>query len=230
MSLKVPARHGLSKWIGKLVRSMNMRNTQFTSSNFISNEMEVNGNALHTRMEHGVGANISGTYIVTIDDWSGWDWNFQLLKKIHDRLPTLLRRRGFIGPSVCAFCHSDSESLDHLLLDCQFIRDIWHHITNAFLISLDFSAGFHHLVIQAMDLSFSSQVSVLWPTAFMTCGPYGIFAIDVSLMTGIFPVTTFYPSSGRQLRRSAFSVLVLWIIHRLIFFVSMLLAFQVFPV
>lgn len=30
--------------------------------------MEVNGNALHTRMEHGVGANISGTYIVTIDD------------------------------------------------------------------------------------------------------------------------------------------------------------------
>lgn len=84
-------------------------------------------------------------------------------------IPTLLRRRGFIGPSVCAFCHSDSESLDHLLLDCQFIRDIWHHITNAFLISLDFSAGFHHLVIQAMDLSFSSQVSVLWPTAFMTC-------------------------------------------------------------
>lgn len=84
MSLKVPARHGLSKWIGKLVRSMNMRNTQFTSSNLISNEMEVNGNALHTRMEHGVGANISGTYIVTIDDWSGWDWNFQLLKKIHD--------------------------------------------------------------------------------------------------------------------------------------------------
>lgn len=31
-----------------------------------------------------VGANISGTYIVTIYDWSGLDWNFQLLKKIHD--------------------------------------------------------------------------------------------------------------------------------------------------
>lgn len=61
-----------------------MRKTQFTSINFISNEMEVNGNALHTRMEHGVGANISGTYIVTIDDWSGLDWNFQPLKKIHD--------------------------------------------------------------------------------------------------------------------------------------------------
>jgi hypothetical protein len=56
LSLKVPARHELSKWIGKLVRSMNMRNMQFTSSNLISNKMEVNGNALHTRMEHGVGA------------------------------------------------------------------------------------------------------------------------------------------------------------------------------
>lgn len=49
-----------------------MRKTQLTSSNLISNEMKVNGNALHTRMEHGVvGANISGTDIVTIDDWSG---------------------------------------------------------------------------------------------------------------------------------------------------------------
>jgi len=84
MSFKVPARHGLSKWISKLVRSMNMRNTQFTSSNWISNEMEVNGDVHHTRMEHEVVANITGTYIVTIDGWSGWDLKFQLLKKIHD--------------------------------------------------------------------------------------------------------------------------------------------------
>lgn len=88
--------------------------------------------------------------------------SFVLWRAILGRLPILdvLQRRGFIGPSVCIFCCSASESLDHLLLDCALVREVWSRLASAFQLSLDLSAGFHHLVVQAMNCSLAHRYSL----------------------------------------------------------------------
>lgn len=36
-----------------------------------------------------------------------------------------LRRRGFIGPSLCVMCHQEEESINHLLFECSNAKTIW---------------------------------------------------------------------------------------------------------
>jgi hypothetical protein len=40
----------------------------------------------------------------------------------------ILIKRGIIGPSRCALCGEAEETLNHLFVDCNFTKDIWHSI------------------------------------------------------------------------------------------------------
>ena len=46
---------------------------------------------------------------------------------LHNKLLTAenLRKRGILGPSRCALCHSSEESSSHLFLQCEFSRLAW---------------------------------------------------------------------------------------------------------
>lgn len=63
------------------------------------------------------------------------------------------------SPSFCSFCFSQSESVDHIFVDCWFAKALWSRLASAFLISLDLEGGFLHLCVQAMRLNFSPQMS-----------------------------------------------------------------------
>ncbi|XP_021716616.1 uncharacterized protein LOC110684467 [Chenopodium quinoa] len=55
-------------------------------------------------------------------------WKLFIWKKFHNALPVAdtLRTKGRPVDPVCSFCFQDSETTEHLLLRCSFIRRLWH--------------------------------------------------------------------------------------------------------
>ncbi|XP_019155210.1 PREDICTED: uncharacterized protein LOC109152089 [Ipomoea nil] len=49
--------------------------------------------------------------------------------------PDTLQRFGFSMPSVCPFCRRDSASLDHCLLSCASVQDVWIYFADIFALS-----------------------------------------------------------------------------------------------
>lgn len=43
-----------------------------------------------------------------------------------------LKRRGFELPSRCPLCEREEESVDHLLLNCSIIKEIWNKLREKF--------------------------------------------------------------------------------------------------
>jgi hypothetical protein len=46
-----------------------------------------------------------------------------------------LRRQGFQLINRCCLCKKDEETINHLLLHCQYAADIWHLVLNRFWVS-----------------------------------------------------------------------------------------------
>ena len=71
-------------------------------------------------------------------------WNFPLMPKIdffcwtaaHQSILTgdNLKIRGMEGPSRCPLCCSEEETMDHLLLNCPFSKEVWSEVL---LLNLD---------------------------------------------------------------------------------------------
>lgn len=47
---------------------------------------------------------------------------------MHGRILTWenLRKRGMIGPSKCVTCSKEEEMTGHLLLECEWVSEVWH--------------------------------------------------------------------------------------------------------
>lgn len=111
-------------------------------------------------------------------NWGDWIWSSYIpprrsittWKAIHNKLPTLdnLRTIGFMGPSICIFCMSNEEDMDHMLVRCTFTHTIWLRIFDIFHLTMPDFNGFHELVLFAMARRFSTQVSALWRLVFVT--------------------------------------------------------------
>jgi hypothetical protein len=52
-----------------------------------------------------------------------------------------LTKRGMIGPSRCALCGAKEESLNHLMVDCLFTKDIWNSILNELKLKRKWGGG-----------------------------------------------------------------------------------------
>ncbi|KAK0574979.1 hypothetical protein LWI29_031982 [Acer saccharum] len=92
---------------------------------------------------------------------SALTWHLLLNRlPIEDRLC----RAGFHLASRCSVCGASSESSDHLFLRCPLAAALWEAVFSTFQrhISADSWSSFFS---QAMSVSFSDQVRVLWITA-----------------------------------------------------------------
>jgi hypothetical protein len=49
----------------------------------------------------------------------------------------VLRKRGWQGPGICPLCNRASEDIHHLLIHCDFTKDVWNRLLQHF--SLTFS-------------------------------------------------------------------------------------------
>ena len=87
-----------------------------------------------------------------------------LWKVLHKRLATdeNLKKRGIFLASRCHFCEKEEESLDHLLLRCDFSKSLWSYLATLFEKTLQFSDNFEEFFILAMKSSFSPQIRSLW--------------------------------------------------------------------
>jgi len=73
-------------------------------------------------------------------------WNYTAVPKIdlfcwkvgHSSILTgeNLKRRGLEGPSRCALCNSEEESINHLLLTCPYAKEVWNLVLNQMHIDL----------------------------------------------------------------------------------------------
>lgn len=116
------------------------------------------------------------TFPTTI--WGTWIWaafipprrSLTVWRAIYDRLPTLdnLRVTGFTGPSICIFCMSTGEALDHILVSCPFIRTIWSRLFDMFNVHLPDFYSFNELLLYTLSQRFSPQVMALWRLTIIT--------------------------------------------------------------
>jgi ribonuclease HI/exonuclease III len=72
-------------------------------------------------------------------------WNYHSIPKVdlfiwtlaHKSIPTgeNLKRRGWEGPFRCPLCCQEEETMDHLLLNCNYSKEVWKKITGLQLIT-----------------------------------------------------------------------------------------------
>ena len=84
MSLEMFAGESFGEGVSKLILCINMRHTQLMARHLIPNKEKINGNMLHAAMEDGIGTDISGTHIVTVDDRGGRYLYLKFLEKVTD--------------------------------------------------------------------------------------------------------------------------------------------------
>jgi len=75
------------------------------------------------------------------DGWKNCYWSWYLPPKIkfftwmliEHKINTwdILLRKGWTGPSYCHLCQRDSESINHLFINCQFFKQVWTITTSA---------------------------------------------------------------------------------------------------
>ena len=58
---------------------------------------------------------------------------------LHDRLPTerALKKRGIHLASICRLCEKDSKNSQHLLVECDYARFLWHKLGELFHSQID---------------------------------------------------------------------------------------------
>ncbi|KAK3189339.1 hypothetical protein Dsin_028900 [Dipteronia sinensis] len=106
--------------------------------------------------------------ISTVTDYLVWPHSREVLfwRLLLDRLPTedRLYRSGFQLASKCSVCGDSSESVDHLFLKCPLAITPWEAVFSAIQrrVSVDTWGSFFR---QAMSISFSDQIRVLWRAA-----------------------------------------------------------------
>ena len=83
-----------------------------------------------------------------------------------NRLPTedRLCRSGFQLASRCSICGVSSESADHLFLHCPLAIALWEAIFSTFQRRVSTNT-WQSFFLQAMSVSFSEQVRILWKAA-----------------------------------------------------------------
>ncbi|KAK3199351.1 hypothetical protein Dsin_022766 [Dipteronia sinensis] len=103
------------------------------------------------------------------DVWSRYIPHSRLIlswRLLLDRLPIedRLCRSEFQLASRCSVCGASSESMDHLFLKCPLATALWEAVFSAFQrhVSADTWGSFFR---QAMSVSFSDQIRVLWRAA-----------------------------------------------------------------
>lgn len=85
-------------------------------------------------------------------DWwykSLWKWSVPLKFKclmwlaLQNKLKTWenLTKRGWSGPSICALCHNDAESSQHLFVNCSFTQKIWDFVSVRLKFSYHWDVG-----------------------------------------------------------------------------------------
>ena len=73
-----------------------------------------------------------------------------------------LKNRGMEGPSRCPLCCSDEETIDHLLLNCPFSKEIWAEV----------------LLLNIEDLAIHQNITELFAT-WATSSPFGLHKKDL---------------------------------------------------
>lgn len=53
-----------------------------------------------------------------------------------------LNKRGHTLPNVCLLCRRDKESVDHLLIHCDFAKEEWYPVLENFGVSWEFPKEF----------------------------------------------------------------------------------------
>ena len=88
-----------------------------------------------------------------------------LWKTAHDILPTNknLFSRGISSSYSCGVCHEDPESIQHLLWECKFAREVWRTSSISILVD-DLHLSNPYEVISQVLLHNQSQVSALFST------------------------------------------------------------------
>ncbi|KAI9191000.1 hypothetical protein LWI28_001990 [Acer negundo] len=78
-----------------------------------------------------------------------------------------LSRSGFQLASRCSICGVSSESTDHLFLHCPLVVALWEAVFSAFQQCVS-AETWQSFFLQAMSVSFSEQVRILWKVAIHT--------------------------------------------------------------
>lgn len=83
---------------------------------------------------------------------------------IWNKVPTwhVQHARRIQGPSVCAFCLSNIESVDHISCWCPFAKKVISQIRVTFNVEVDCSFGFHDMLLQIIRAHFSPRLHNLW--------------------------------------------------------------------
>ena len=100
----------LSKYISKLIFRRDMSDTKSTILNLIPYEMKIYGNRLHSRMKNGIGTELSGPNIITINDRAVGKRNTKIGQEITNEIK--------FSSSICngaTFCLSGRSSNSPLL-------------------------------------------------------------------------------------------------------------------
>ena len=101
---------GLSKCISKLIFRRDMSDTKSTILNLIPYEMKIDGKMLHSGMKNGIGTELSGPNIITINDRAVGKRNTKIGQEITNEIK--------FSSSICnraIFCLSGRSSNSPLL-------------------------------------------------------------------------------------------------------------------
>jgi hypothetical protein len=84
-----------------------------------------------------------------------------------------LMKRGFVMAGWCCMCKHSGESVDHLLLHCEVVREVWNFFLQSFGVSWVFPESVSDLLF-GWHNCWGKQSSRIWnlaPTAY--CGQFG---------------------------------------------------------
>lgn len=79
-----------------------------------------------------------------------------------------MRSRGFAGPSKCVFCGNKAEEFDHVFGTCNFTSTLVANISEVFDMKVDTSYGFHDILLQILNVTFSPRVLGIWKLTWVT--------------------------------------------------------------